>query len=114
MRSRFLRVVAALLSLGLASSAHTQSSNPLQAIKDSLSSDQGGSLLQNVLGKGDGTGKKTVKKLENPDDSTMNKNNEQMNPVHRIKKEETFDGRELRQMGGTSQFPANTHQLIEL
>jgi polysaccharide export outer membrane protein len=114
MRSRFVRVAVALLSLGLASSAHAQTSSPLQAIKDSLSSDQGGSLLQNVLGKGDGTGKKTDKKLDNPDDSTMNRNNEQTNPVHRIKREETFDGRVLRQMDEDPELRPDDSLLIEL
>jgi polysaccharide biosynthesis/export protein len=114
MGSRFLRIAAALLSLGLASSVHPQTTDPLQAIKDTLSSDQGGSLLQSVLGKGDGTGKKTDKKLDNPDDSTMNKTNEQVNPVHRIRKEETFDGRVLRQTDEDPELRPDDSLLIEL
>ena len=115
MRSRFIRVAAALLSLGLASSVHTQTSDPLQAIKDTLGSDQGSSILQNVLGKGDGTGKTSDKKLENPDDSTLQKgSNQQMDPVRHIKKEETFDGRVLRQSDEDPELRADDSVLIEL
>src|ERR1700723_1692457 len=114
MGSRFLRVAAALLSLGLASSVQSQNTDPLQAIKDTLSSDQGGSLLQSVLGEGDGTGKKSDKKLENPDDSTMNRTNEPVNPVHRIRKEETFDGRVLRQTDEDPELRPDDSVLIEL
>jgi polysaccharide biosynthesis/export protein len=114
MRSRFVRIAATLLSLGLASSVHTQTSDPLQAIKDTLSSDQGGSLLQSVLGKGDGTGKKSDKKLENPDDSTLQRANDQMDPVHHVKKEETFDERVLRQSDEDPELRPDDSVLIEL
>jgi polysaccharide biosynthesis/export protein len=113
MRSRFLRAAALLISIGLASSVHTQTSDTLQALKDSLSPDQQSSIMQNVLGKGDGTGKKTDKKLDTPD-TVMPKTNESMEPIHRIKKVETFDGRILRQMDEDPELRADDTVLIEL
>src|SRR5450432_1265241 len=114
MRNRFLRVAAALLSLGLASSVHTQNSDPMQAIKDTLGSDQGNSLIQSVLGKGDGTGKRSDKKLDNPDDSTLQKATERMDPVRHVKKEETFDERVLRQSDEDPELRPDDSILIEL
>jgi polysaccharide export outer membrane protein len=114
MRSRFVRIAAALLSLALASSVHTQNSDPLQAIKDTLGSDQGSSLIQNVLGKGDGTGKRADKKLENPDDSTLQQATDGMDPVHHVKKQETFDERVLRQSDEDPELRPDDSILIEL
>ena len=114
MRSRFLRVFIALLAIGIASSVHTQqtSTDPLQAIKDSLGSDQTSSLMQSVLGKGDGSGKKTDKKLEQ--DSEDMKSQQSKNPVHKIKRQETFDGRVLRQVDENPELRPDDWVLIEL
>jgi len=67
MQSKFLGAAALVLSIGLASSARTQTTDTIQSLKDSLSPDQQSSILQNVLGKSDTSGKKTDKKLETPD-----------------------------------------------
>src|SRR5882762_4938837 len=100
MRNRFLRAAAVLLSIGLASSVRPQSSDTLQALKDSLSPDQQSSILQSVLGKGgDQSGKKTDQKLENPE-TVMPKSGDmrEQEQVHTFKRQETYDGRVLRQM----------------
>lgn len=111
MQIRFLRVAAALLSMGLASSAQTQTSDQLKALKDSLSPDEQSSLMQGVLGKGDGTGK-TDKKLDSPD--TVTPRSDDTRDTHRIRKQETFDGRVLRQMDEDPELRADDSVLIEL
>ena len=67
MRFRALGALVAVLSIGLAASTQSQTSDTLQALKNSLSPDQQGSILQNVLGNAGGTGKKTDQKLDMPD-----------------------------------------------
>jgi protein involved in polysaccharide export with SLBB domain len=107
---------AAVLSIGLASTAQTQTQDTLQALKDSLSPDQQSSILQNVLGKGgDTSGKKTDKKLDMPDTMLDNqKTNEAKEPIHRIKKVETYDGRILRQMDEDPELRADDSVIIDL
>jgi len=115
MRSKFLGAAAALLAVGLASTAQTQTADPLQALKDNLSPDQQSSIMQSVLGKGDSSGKKTEKKLDTPD--TMldsEKTNEAKQPIRRIKKVETYDGRILRQMDEDPELRADDTVLIDL
>jgi len=104
-----------LLTIGLAPTAKTQTSDTLQALKDSLSPDQQSSILNNVLGKGDTSGKKTDKKLETPD--TMldsEKTNEAKQPIRRIKKVETYDGRILRQLDEDPELRAYDTVIIDL
>jgi polysaccharide export outer membrane protein len=114
MRSRFSLAPILILSVGLASSARTQTSDTLQALKDSLSPDQQTSILQNVLGgKGDGTGKKSDKPLESPE-TVLPKADDTRDQTHRIKKQETFDGRVLRQMDEDPELRADDTVLIEL
>lgn len=113
MRNRILRTAALLLSFGLASSALTQTPDTLQALKDSLTPDQQSSILQGVLGKGDGTGKTTDKTLDTPE-TVLPKTNEQKDGVHRIKRQETYDERILRQMDEDPELRADDTILIEL
>src|SRR5258706_4780964 len=117
MRSKFLGAAALVLSIGLVSTAQTQTQDTLQALKDSLSPDQQSSILQNVLGKADGTGKTTNKKLDMPETispSSMEKTNEEKQPIHRIKKVETYDGRILRQMDEDPELRADDSVIIDL
>jgi protein involved in polysaccharide export with SLBB domain len=113
MRSRFFSAAAALLAITVASSVHTQTPDPLQALKDTLSPDQQSSVMQSVLGKGDGTGKLSNKKLDTPE-TVDSKSDQSKNPVHKIKKQETFDGRVLRQMDEDPELRADDMVLIEL
>ena len=113
MRSKFLGAAALMVSIGLVSIAQPQTQDTLQALKDSLSPDQQGSILQNVIGKADGTGKTTNKKLDVPE-TTMEKTNEEKQPVHRIKKVETYDGRILRQMDEDPELRADDSVIIDL
>jgi polysaccharide biosynthesis/export protein len=110
MRSRFLRVAAVLLWIGLASSAHPQTPEQLQTLKDALSSDQQGSL-QGILGKSDGTGKTTDKKLNTPPAQGADQSKDQFGkPI----KHETYDGRVLRQTDEDPELRPDDTVLIEL
>jgi polysaccharide export outer membrane protein len=111
-RNRFLRAAAALVLIGLVSSAHTQTPEQLQALKDNLTPEQQNALLQNSLGKGDGTGKTTDKKLSTPD-TTLQSTRDSMGP-EQTKKRETFDGRILRQSDENPELRADDMVLIEL
>jgi protein involved in polysaccharide export with SLBB domain len=113
MRTRFSRAAILILSIGLAASARTQTSDTLQALKDSLSPDQQSSILQDVMGKSDGTGKKSDKKLESPD-TVLPKADETRDQTHKVKKQETFDGRVLRQMDEDPELRADDTVLIDL
>src|SRR5258708_30331647 len=114
MRNKFLRAAAVLLSIGLASSVRPQSSDTLQALKDSLSPDQQSSILQSVLGKGsDQSGKKTDQKLENPE-TVMPKPDQSREQVHTFKRQETYDGRVLRQLDEDPELRPDDTVLIEL
>ncbi len=73
--ARAAAALVATLSIGLAGSTQSQTSDTLQALKNSLSPDQQSSILQDVLGKG-GTGKKTDSKLDTPE-TVRRKNGEQ-------------------------------------
>jgi polysaccharide biosynthesis/export protein len=112
MRSRFLRSVAALVLIGIVSSAHPQTPEQLQAIKDNLTPEQQNALLQNSLGKGDGTGKTTDKKLITPDTTLPGR--DATDQSGQVKKRETFDGRILRQSDENPELRADDMVLIEL
>jgi polysaccharide biosynthesis/export protein len=112
MRSRFLRAAAALVLIGLVSSAHPQTPEQLQALKDNLTPEQQNALLQNSLGKGDGTGKTTDKKLNTPDTAVPNTRDSSQS--EQIKKRETFDGRILRQSDENPELRPDDMVLIEL
>src|ERR1700677_4005708 len=113
MRSRNLGALAALLPVCLAGSTQSQTSDTLQALKNSLSPDQQGSILQQVLGgKGSGTGKKTDQKLETPD-TMRDKTNEQWE-LEKERDQKSLDGRLLRQMEEDPELRADDTVLIEL
>ena len=78
MRSRLLGALLVMLSVGLTASAQTQ--DQLQALKDTLSPDSQSSILQGVLGKGDGTGKKTDNKRQNAGNSLADRRDEGFYP----------------------------------
>jgi polysaccharide biosynthesis/export protein len=113
MRSKGLCVSLLLMSIGLTASVHSQTQDPIQALKDSLSQDQQGSILQNVLGKGDGTGKKTDPKLNTPD-TVQSRNKQTLDLLDKTNKEKTRDGRILRQLNEDPELRADDTVLIEL
>jgi polysaccharide biosynthesis/export protein len=112
MRNSWLGAVLVLLALGLASSVRSQNDDTIQALKDSIGSDQQNSILQGVLGKGNGNGKKTDSKLDTPE-TVQSKTNHGQDLLNE-KKEKTRDGRILRQLNEDPELRADDTILIEL
>jgi protein involved in polysaccharide export with SLBB domain len=69
--------------------------------------------MQSVLNKGDGTGKRSDKKLDTPE-TMMEKTNEEKQPIHKIKKVETYDGRILRQTDEDPELRPDDSVIIDL
>ena len=110
MRTRFF-LGAALLGLSAALSASGQTSDdPLQTLKETLSGDQQGGVLQDVLGGQNRNGKKTDKKLDNPE--TVRPPQEQKDIIERDIK--TRDGRTLRQVNEDPELRPDDSVMIEI
>jgi polysaccharide biosynthesis/export protein len=109
MRNRILGVFAVIFSAALTASAQT-TTDPLQALKDTLSGDQQGSILQNVLGQGQNNDKKNEKKLETP--QTVMPPTDQKDITQKDIK--TRDGRILRQVNEDPELRADDSVTIEL
>ena len=92
MQSKLKTLTVVSLLVGTFAVAQTPITDQINGLKN-LSPDQQDSLLQNVLGKSDGTGKKTDPRLNNPD--TIQSKTGQMTDLQgKVKK--TADGRTLR------------------
>jgi polysaccharide biosynthesis/export protein len=107
MRSRFFWAFVAILSAALNASAQT--SDTLQALKDTLEGGQSSQALQNILGNGEAA-KKTDKKLETP---------ETVQPFptekdYTQKDIKTRDGRILRQLNQDPELRADDRVMIEM
>ena len=93
MRNRILGVLAVMFAAALTASAQTTTTDPVQALKDTLGNGQQGGLLQDILGQGQNNDKKTDKKLESPQSVQPVPNEKDI-----IEKDiKTRDGRTLRQ-----------------
>jgi protein involved in polysaccharide export with SLBB domain len=112
-RLRRLVALFVALSFSVLASAQSSGSDPLQAIKDSLSSGQQGSVLQNILGKGDANAKKSDGSLNSPE-TAQPKNEEKNELLENAKKGKTLDGRTLRQAYEDPELRADDTVLIEL
>lgn len=110
MRSRSLGALLVLLSIGLAASAQNQSDDAIQALKDSMSPDQQSSILQGILGKGNGT--KTDSKLKTPE--TVQSKTDQERYLLNEKNEKTRDGRILRQFNEDPELRADDTVVIDV
>ncbi len=114
MRSRSLGALLVLLSVGLTASAQNQGDDDtIQALKDSMSQDQQGSVLQGILGKGNGTNKKTDQKLNTPE-TVQPKTNQSTDLFEKGRRDKTRDGRILRQLGEDPELRADDSVLIEM
>jgi polysaccharide export outer membrane protein len=101
---------ALVLSL-IGALAAAQTPDQLNALKN-LPQDQQNSLIQGVLGKSDGTGKKTDQKLNMPD-TVQPKNGESTDLQDRLPKK-TSDGRMLRLPNEDPELRADDSVLIDL
>jgi protein involved in polysaccharide export with SLBB domain len=113
MRGRSSWLLLVLLFCGLGARAQNQTDDTLQALKDSLSQDQQGSILQGILGKGEGSSKKTDQKLNTPE-TVQSKTKEETDLLEKEKKEKTRDGRILRQSNEDPELRADDSVLIEM
>jgi len=108
------RFALGLLLIGAFAVAQTPtpSSDQLNALKNNLSQDQQDSLLQSVLGKTDGTGKKTDPKLSTPD--TVRSKTDQTDLSGKPILKKTGDGRILRIQDEDPELRADDSVLIDL
>jgi polysaccharide export outer membrane protein len=112
MRIRSLVGLLVAVAICQVASSQNQSSDTLQALKNSLSGDQQGSILQNVLGNGTGSGKKSDPKLDMPDN--VRRKSDQSDLFDKSKSEKTLDGRSLRQFDEDPELRGGDTVLIEL
>ena len=107
MRNRILGVFAVMFASTLTVSAQT-TTDPVQALKDTLGGGQQGGVLQDILGQGQNNDKKTDKKLETPQSA--------MPPQKDIieKDIKTRDGRTLRQFNEDPELRPDDSVTIEL
>lgn len=112
MKSRFLTVSLLLLSLGLAASAQTPTSDQLNGLKN-LSQDQQDALLQSLGGKAGNPNTRTDSKLSTPE-TVQPKTTEMLDEQGRYRKDKTLDGRTLRQSDEDPELRADDTVLIDL
>jgi hypothetical protein len=93
--------------MALSASAQTPTADQLQALKDSLSPDQQSSILQGVLGKGNGTGKKTDPRLKTPE--TVQQSQDLLDNARK-----TRDGRILRQFDEDPELRPDDSVIVEM
>ena len=113
MQLRRLGALFVAVLIVLTASAQSQNSDTLQTLKNSLTPDQQSSILQDVLGKGGASGKKTEPKLDSPE-TVRRKNGPESDAFEKLKNEKTLDGRILRQMDENPELRADDTVLIEL
>jgi polysaccharide export outer membrane protein len=106
-------VVATFFALiGPAAGGQSPTPDPLSVLKN-LTQEQQQSLLQGVLGNGDGAGKKSDSKLNTPE--TVEKRNDRLGgPESENDKGKTVDGRTLRQVDEDPELRAGDSILIDL
>jgi protein involved in polysaccharide export with SLBB domain len=112
--ARRLGAVSLLILIGAIAGAQTPTQDPLNVLK-SLTQEQQDALLQSVLGKGDGTNKKTDSQLESPE--TVEKKNDRTGEAEKEAKptaEKTVDGRTLRNPDEDPELRAGDYVLIDL
>jgi protein involved in polysaccharide export with SLBB domain len=109
MRNRVLGVFAVIFLAAVTASAQN-SNDTLQSLKETLGQDQQGGPLQDILGQGQNSDKKTDKKLESPQ-SVMPPSNQKDIIQRDIK---TRDGRTLRQFNEDPELRPDDSVMIEL
>ena len=112
MRIKPLGALLVAISICQVASSQSQTSDTLQALKNSLSPDQQGSILQNVLGSGAGSGKKPIRSWIRPKACGGKATNS--GSFDKSKNEKTVDGRTLRQFDEDPELRGDDSVLIEL
>jgi polysaccharide export outer membrane protein len=112
--ARSLGVAIALVLIGAVGGAQTPNPSPDQLnILKSLSPEQQDALLQSVLGKGDGTSKKSDSQLESPE-TVKKKNDRTGERDQEVSGDKTKDGRTLRKSDEDPELRADDYVLIDL
>jgi polysaccharide biosynthesis/export protein len=112
MRFRFPGLTLLAILVGAVAVAQTPTADQLNALK-SMPKDQQDSLIQSVLGKGDGTGTKTDSKLSTPE--TIQPKTDPANELlNKLKKGKTLDDRTLRQLDENPELRPDDTVLIDL
>ena len=109
-----LRTAIVLLLIGMVAGAQTPNPSPdqLNMLKN-LTQEQQDSLLQSVLGKGDGTNKKTDSQLNTPE--TVERKNDRTGQSEKdTNRDKTTDGRTLRRSDEDPELRADDTVLIDL
>ena len=107
-----LRIATIFLVMGTIAGAQTPSQDPLGALKN-LTPEQQQSLIQSVLGNGDGATKKSDSKLNSPE--TVEKRDDRLGGQdNQTKRGKTIDGRMLRQSDEDPELRAGDSVLIDL
>ncbi len=112
--AKSLGAVIALILIGAVVAAQTPTPSPDQLnILKNLTPEQQDALLQSVLGKGDGTNKKSDSQLNTPE--TVEKKNDRTGERERgVDNDKTKDGRTLRKSDEDPELRANDSVLIDL
>jgi polysaccharide biosynthesis/export protein len=112
--ARSLGALIALILIGAVVAAQTPAPTQDQLnIFKSLSQEQQDALLQSVLGKGDGTNKKSDSQLNTPE--TVDKKNDRTGERERgVNNDKTKDGRTLRKSDEDPELRADDSVLIDL
>jgi len=102
-----------LILIGAFAGAQSPTQDPLSILKG-LSQDQQDALMQSVLGKGDGTNKKTDSQLNTPE--TVQRMNDRTGAAERdtTNRDKTIDGRKLRRLDEDPELRAGDTVLIDL
>jgi polysaccharide export outer membrane protein len=110
--ARSLSAAGILILIGALAGAQSPSQDPLSALKN-LSQDQQDSLLQSVLGKGNGTNRRTDSQLDTPE--TVQKRDDRTGGLNReTNRDKTIDGRTLRRSDEDPELRAGDTVLIDL
>jgi polysaccharide export outer membrane protein len=112
MRTKLLGAFLFLVTIGLGASAQAPSINQLNSLKN-LPQDQQDALMQNALGRGDGTNTQTDPRLKTPQ-TVEQKKEDSPEFTDRLNKVKTKDGRTLRLNDEDPELQPDDSVLIDL
>jgi polysaccharide export outer membrane protein len=108
----WLSAASCLVLIGALAGAQSPTQDPLSLLKN-LTPEQQDALMQSVLGKGDGTNKKSDSQLNTPE--TVQKKNDRTGGLDtQTDRSKTLDGRMLRRLDENPELRAGDFVLIDL
>jgi polysaccharide biosynthesis/export protein len=110
--ARSLSAASLLILIGALAGAQSPTQDPLSLLKN-LTQEQQDALMQSVLGRGDGTKRRTDSQLDTPE--TVERKNDRTGGVDRgTNRDKTLDGRTLRRFDEDPELRAGDSVLIDL